>query len=470
MESFENFYKIFSVNTSQFWKKINKETLCPIEQDYNKRELLRDLHSSIVEKTYYPEKPRSYIIFNKGNSISRIVPVFTPRDTCVYFYCIKKLENYISGNRAPGTYGGWKLGGQIRTQEREEIEYYNQTFKSYEMPNGDIVTLDMSEEYPMETSFNPNAWRAAWGEFTNNVYVHSCKANKHNYVLEMDIANFYDSIRLDVLEDKIRGICPSEQNDVISLLFHFLKFWNRDYNFYSQQSVGIPQDEIADCSRILANFYLQDYDHQMLAICERYQAKYLRFADDQIIFAKSKNDLAEIAYLASLSLTQYGLCINQKKVDIKDKKDFEQYMAFQWHLLLSERNHLIVDDAIDFLLENKEGLKNDGSSLMIRLLNLITSKNQHEKVKKLFYEFLKPKFIQSQKIKAWHLEKIYNNLNNRERIKFINFLNKLSDELIHNNYHYTLLKFYKKLNLNCTHIEKRLVYLKTNFYPKQYIR
>ena len=468
MENFENFYKIFSTNNTQFWKTIFKDTLCPIKEKVEKVSLLCNLYLSIINKTYYPDKPRDYIIFNKGEYVSRVVPIFAPRDVCVYFYCIKKLEDNIAVNRAPDTYGGWKLGGNIRAQEREEAQFYKENIRQYETPDGNSITLDISEEYPMESSFNPAAWKAEWGEFTGQVYLHSCKASEHNYVLEMDIANFYDAIRLDILENKIRGVCPPEKNDEVSLLFHFLKFWNRDYNFYSQQSVGIPQDEVSDCSRILANFYLQDYDHSMLNICKQYGAKYMRYADDQIVFTKSEEDSQKITYLASLSLMQYGLCLNQKKVKLMNKKYFEEYMAFEWFILLAKKRTQDVDNAIDYLLENKTKLKNNGATLTKRLLSLVTIKNNKYKVKKLFYEFLKPEFLQSQNLAVWHLEKIYNMLNNQEKNNFLKFLDEQSNKLIHNHFHYTLLKFYKNIKFNRNHIEKRVEYLKENFYPKKY--
>ncbi len=51
---------------------------------------------------------------------------------------------------------------------------------------------------------------------------------------------------------------------------------------------------LGDCSRILANFYLQDYDAYMKVECDGQAASYLRYADDQIMMANDKEILYNI--------------------------------------------------------------------------------------------------------------------------------------------------------------------------------
>ena len=48
----------------------------------------------------------------------------------------------------------------------------------------------------------------------------------------------------------------------------FLKNLYKKLQSYKPQTVGIPQEYIDDCSRILANFYLQKYDLEIKNIAK----------------------------------------------------------------------------------------------------------------------------------------------------------------------------------------------------------
>lgn len=80
------------------------------------------------------------------------------------------------------------------------------------------------------------------------------------------------------------------------------------------QAVGLPQDALADCSRILSNFYLQKYDQFASEICSQADATYFRYADDQMILLKNPNLVNNILLLLTRNLDRYGLRVNQKKV------------------------------------------------------------------------------------------------------------------------------------------------------------
>ncbi len=42
---------------------------------------------------------------NKGHGVARTIPVFCIEDYIVYYFCIKELEDVISGNRTEHTFG-----------------------------------------------------------------------------------------------------------------------------------------------------------------------------------------------------------------------------------------------------------------------------------------------------------------------------------------------------------------------------
>jgi hypothetical protein len=86
-----------------------------------------------------------------------------------------------------------------------------------------------------------------------------------------------------MLERWIREEADSDKGWVIMLLFYLLNQWNRRNTGLHPQAVGLPQDALADCSRILANYYLQKYDKFAVTVCCEASALYFRYADDQMI-------------------------------------------------------------------------------------------------------------------------------------------------------------------------------------------
>src|SRR5205823_8620098 len=130
--------------------------------------------------------------------------------------------------------------------------------------------------------FNPSAWVQAFGEFNSLLYA-QLDTSQFSHVLQFDLSNFYDSVRLDILERWTREEGQSDKGWIITLLFYLLNQWNRRNTGLHPQSVGLPQDVLADCSRILANYYLQKFDQYAGAFCTSLGALYFRYADDQMV-------------------------------------------------------------------------------------------------------------------------------------------------------------------------------------------
>jgi hypothetical protein len=233
--------------------------------------------------------------------VARTIPVFCIEDYIVFYFCIKELEEVLCGNRTEHTFGGWTLGGRMRRLEEFDVEF--------------DVGFSNSRY-----SFNPRAWVAAFGEF-NSLLFAQLDTGVYKYVLQFDLSNFYDSVRLDILERWVREESPASKGWVIALLFYFLNQWNRKNTGLHPQAVGIPQDALADCSRILANFYLQKYDKFACEVCTKADALYFRYADDQMILLRDPAQIERLMLLLTRNLDRYGLRINQKKVDLWTAKE-----------------------------------------------------------------------------------------------------------------------------------------------------
>ncbi len=393
MISETDFNKLFK---GSFWKKVVDDTSVPYKgKKPVKGETLEKLYCDIKDRHYYPGLPREYVVSDKHNFVSRIVPVFDIRENCAYYFCIKQLEQNIALNRVDGTYGGWTLGNPIR--EKENVE-----FKGLVPPSSAPIN-----------SYNPVKWSQNWKDFQKRAHVYS-RDEKHSFFLKVDIANFYDTINLNLLEGKIRLVADNNNAFAIDLLFHLLKNWNRRFERYAQKSVGIPQDEVGDCSRILANFYLQEYDSFMKAKCDERGASYLRYADDQIIMAANEDIAYEILFEASKELFKINLNINSSKVEpFESREKFDQYWAFDlFHFFDDIDDKDAVNKGIETYFQwLEQGVSFRYDSVLRRIVSVGLSIAKPHLKQKLLAKFYDPKFLIS--AEYWLLDRIAQSLPDR---------------------------------------------------------
>lgn len=369
MKNKEEFIKLVD---ARFFKHLNTKSLIPFKVQEKRADFLGVVYDKLLSKilNYKPKSPRKYISIPKNRYVIRMVPTFEIDDYCVYYFCLKVLEDYIAENRVAGTFGGFRLGGKLRDKENQEFE---PTF----------------EDSYSENSFNAFAWKQEYGEYQAKLYETALKmGEEYQFAVHFDIANFYDCIRLDILEKKIRNrVGNNACDDEIYLLFRFLRYWNSEFDF--EKSVGIPQDEVGDCSRILSNFFLQSYDQFVFDKCQEKGAHFLRYADDQIIFAKSREEAEELMYLASHKLFEEGLNISTGKT--KEFTNFQEFDdIYAWSIFdklkLDEQD---VNQAFElFVIKKETGSNFRESSVLKRLLhNKVKIENLHnqKRIKLLSY-------------------------------------------------------------------------------------
>lgn len=451
----------------KFWKWVRNNSPKTYPSVPDKDSFLIGLYKRIRNRTYYPNPPLEYITLNKGSGVLRIIPVLTLEDLCVYYFCARKLEKYIAYNRTPGTYGGFGLSGKLRKIEEQETCKSRDRFEVIEIEGKEYVFTEIDGSTNL-TSLNPKAWFAEWNDFTNKLYF-NCAEYQEGFVAELDISNFYDSIQIDNLEYKLRKTVPHTCNDILYLVTHFLRFWNRHINFYRQQGAGIPQDTFGECSRILANFYLQAYDKKVSDFCLSKKASFFRYADDQIIFAKSKEDLTEIIAKASSFAMREGLNFNQKKIKIMNLRDFKKYYSFENFFALAAKDLTnldpnIIERQIKFYLKNKKSLKKGGMSLLRRIISVLSkSKKQPAAFKELKNHLLFDFLPNNHALSVSDLSQIYTLLNKTDKIKMLKILENDIEQSWYTAHLYQLKLFYKLNRIPYKKISHRITYLK-RFY------
>lgn len=154
------------------------------------------------------------------------------------------------------------------------------------------------------------------------------------HILDADISKFFDNVRHDLLLDKVQMVFPGEP-ELCHLIYRFIKTgWIKKHetknprkgkirqpviqtdagnivsgNYYKRYQ-GIPQGGIL--SGLLANLYLNDFDHALLATF--LEVKYIRYADDFLVFSRSLPECHAVCHFVGEYLsTQLGLELNPAK-------------------------------------------------------------------------------------------------------------------------------------------------------------
>lgn len=417
----------------RFWRHIHKETLVPHLGNTTRRLVfLKNLAGKIEKMQYVPLPPRAYVVSHKQNLVVRFIPTMTTADYCIYFFCIKLLEDELAKNRVPGTYGGWRLGGKIRRLEN----------------------FDEASSMP-DFSYNKFAWLKAWTDYQGKAY-RFYRNKSFKYFIVFDIANFYDSVRLSRLEILIREASQKNKTQIVNLLIYFLSNWGkRDLN-YDRQSTGLPQDEVGDCSRILANFYLQDYDLHLYKLVRLMNAGYLRYADDQIIAAPDEKSAKEIMFIASKELAKIGLNLNANKAKFfADRDEFQIYWSFDILKLLSNKNNVQdIERAFQIFKQRKSivGTRFKEDTILKRLLSCNLARVSQQTRNEIYLLVNEKNFLIN--ASDYHLKKIYELTPRNKKGDFLKRLNDLSDEVLFNQYHLRIIKFAKEMGVNRTYLNK----------------
>ena len=225
----------------------------------------------------------------------------------VYYLIVFSLQDYLVED-LEGVYGAYRSVPK-GAKKSEDVEKEDAIIDPY-----------------FQDTFNKKAWFKDWSQL-NDLLRETCDDNfVGNFVLVSDVANFYDTIDVGLLINRIRSKVL-QYEEVISLLGYFLNYWDRRIKGYSPSSKGIPQEIISDASRILSNFYLNEFDKKFIEYCKSQNVLYIRWADDIMLFGKSRKHLENVMHRASRMLLNIGLNFNASKTRHFSKAEFKAYRA-----------------------------------------------------------------------------------------------------------------------------------------------
>ncbi len=320
--------KFVDMIDNTFWNHITKQGIVRdvvLFRDIKKEDFLYELARRINSGNYRPQATK-IIGFPKNNGVIRPILHFCLEDTIVYYYCVKELQQELSDkiNSVEFVFGGFRLTEKLSLKE-ESIENF-----IYD-PNYEL--------------FVKHAFRKAWSDYQN--LAKRLSQGEFDYYMHLDIAHFYDAIPLNKLEQEIRNTVANKKN-IIDLLFYLLKNIKTVDNYsYTENIVGIPQEEVGEMSRLLANFYLSYFDNKiidelikLLGDSKGVEWQYTRYADDLwFAFRGEKSTALRITQVVAQILSDLSLHLNESKTKIMTLNEYNSYWCFSdWDYIMFYKN------------------------------------------------------------------------------------------------------------------------------------
>ena len=158
------------------------------------------------------------------------------------------------------------------------------------------------------------------------------------WVYESDIKNFFDSVNLDRLRDRLNAIYHGDP-----LVECIINWMQAPVSFQGQtieRKNGLPQG--SPLSPLMANLMLDDFDSDMQAA----GFFLIRFADDFIVLCKNPEQAEKAEQAAIKSLEEHGLSLHPDKSQITELDKGFKYLGYLF----------INDMALDVSSSQKPGI------------------------------------------------------------------------------------------------------------------
>lgn len=308
--------------TEKNFKYIVSNSLLGYRVSDSFQDVIDDIHKKVNTGHYHPARPLGIYSIPKHNLVPRFIPVLTPCDNLLYHYLIKEMEESLLAKKPKGvkSFGAYRVLTTAKKKDNDRRKY-------------DFIDIDDISVGKYTVSYS---WYPSWGEFNETVKNYFDRDKKKKVFVKTDIANFYDNIDLRLLENKVRSCLDDTQLSVVNILFKLLQGVNSFSYKYNYQGKGLPQDETSDCSRLLANYFLYEFDKEFDTVCKKLGCTYMRYCDDMIIMCNDKPSAEKVIHSAAEILNKSALSLNSSKTKIFDTRaKFEKYWLFAEHNKLS---------------------------------------------------------------------------------------------------------------------------------------
>ncbi|MDQ6600941.1 group II intron reverse transcriptase/maturase [Bacillus salipaludis] len=146
----------------------------------------------------------------------------------------------------------------------------------------------------------------------------------YNHIYDCDIKGFFDNIPHKKLITVLKKYVSDRT--VLGLIEQWLKAGHMEEGKLIHSNYGTPQGGVI--SPLLANVYLNEMDWEW----DLNGIRFVRYADDFLLFAKSKEDILKAASLTKEKLAELGLEISKEKTRVVNfKTDDFDFLGFTFH-------------------------------------------------------------------------------------------------------------------------------------------
>lgn len=155
----------------------------------------------------------------------------------------------------------------------------------------------------------------------------------YTHIVDADISDFFGTIDRQILMNQVRRTIPDR--DVVHLIHAFLLAGIMEEGKVRNQSTGTPQGGVI--SPLLANLYLNDFDHKVVKTGTRL----VRYADDFVLMAKNRGKAKQAYRIAHDVLAKQKLSFAPEKTrltSIDEGFDFLGYTFWRKHIFPSDKS------------------------------------------------------------------------------------------------------------------------------------
>ncbi|MFH1897400.1 MAG: CRISPR-associated endonuclease Cas1 [Candidatus Desantisbacteria bacterium] len=149
-------------------------------------------------------------------------------------------------------------------------------------------------------------------------------AKGYQYLIESDIEDFFPSVNLNRLAGLLDYYLPQKDICLKELLIKSIRNGYLLNSAYYERTKGLAQG--SPLSPLLANLYLDSFDEEI----KKMDVAMIRYADDFIILARSKEAAEEILSKSEVFLSELGLKIKKEKTAIKHIKEGFQFLGIRF--------------------------------------------------------------------------------------------------------------------------------------------
>ena len=175
-----------------------------------------------------------------------------------------------------------------------------------------------------------------------------CNNKKMQYVLRLDIDNFFDSIDHEILQKRL--IATGTESEIVRLIMLCVQMGKvkQGSREWVETEYGTPQGAVR--SPILSNLYLHSFDQ--FAVSQ--DVPYVRYADDFLFLTETKEQAEEIL---SKTEEKLKLKLNQPPtiIELKDGFDFLGITIRDKQATITEKKRAELCDRINTLDFNLDG-------------------------------------------------------------------------------------------------------------------